>query len=894
MNYKKIILCLFLAFLSANVFAGHIAGGEIFYRYIGPSNNGNSSRYLITIRLFRECVPPPNPDPAVLTSTMPADVTVTIYNNTSPSTRFLNTLTVQRTGFQILSLSAKNPCIVNQPSICYQVGSFEFTQDLPNTAAGYIVAFQTCCRTYDIANVQSFPLGVGGSGNGEGATYSCEIPGTNAVVGANSSAVFSLKDTTLVCNFSPFTLDFSATDPDAGDSLSYAFCSAFDRGNTVSSAFPANGYSFPPFNTVTYTQGFSGTSPLGLDVTINPVTGMISGKAPGAGRYVVNVCITEWRNRQPIRQHRKDFTLIVANCSVVGAELKPSYITCDGFTLSFENESTSPGITSYLWDFGEKTGTTPTSTDPTPTHTYADTGTYTLKLKVTSAGGCQDSTTAPVRIYPEFKTDFNVLGTCVLNAYQFKDATTSKYGTIDSWRWNFGDSTTLADTAISKDSAWKYSSPRTTLVTLISTNSKGCIDTATKTVAIRDRPQLNLPFRDTLICSIDTLALRVLVPGTASVLWTARAGPNQSRILNPSTATPLVFPRDTTRYYVSINDNGCTNSDSVTVNVLQFITVSLRDTGICLTDTIQLRPVTDALSYQWTASTGEQVASVKYPLVRPLVDTRYSITANLGKCQASATMLAIVNPYPVAAAGADMSICFGTRVRLNGTVTGNSFTWSPAASLINENTLSPTAAPARSTPYILTVTNTNGCLKPVSDTVLVTVIQPIAANAGRDTIVLAGQPLQLQASGGTGYAWRPGTGLNDPNISNPIAILSSAIDSIIYIVRVSEGSCYSEDDVKVRIYKAGADILVPSAFTPNNDGRNDVVHATVVGIQKLNYFSIYNRWGQLVFTTPDPGRGWDGNFNGIAQPSGTYVYQAQGTDYKGSSVFRKGTLVLIR
>ena len=241
-----------------------------------------------------------------------------------------------------------------------------------------------------------------------------------------------------------------------------------------------------------------------------------------------------------------------------------------------------------------------------------------------------------------------------------------------------------------------------------------------------------------------------------------------------------------------------------------------------------------------------------------------------------------------------MTICFGTRFQLTGVVTGSVFSWKPTASLINENTLTPIAGPTKTTTYILTATDTVGCPKPKSDTIVVTVIPPIIAYAGKDTVVVPNQPLQLIATGGTGYAWTPTTGLNDPTIANPIAILDNTIDSITYTVRVSDGACVSTDQVVVRVVKTGPDILVPSGFTPNGDGKNDVIRPVLLGISKLNFFSIYNRWGQLVFTTSEVNKGWDGNFGGTAQPSGTYVYQAQGVDYLGNSVFRKGTVVLIR
>jgi gliding motility-associated-like protein len=487
-----------------------------------------------------------------------------------------------------------------------------------------------------------------------------------------------------------------------------------------------------------------------------------------------------------------------------------------------------------------------------------------------------------------------VQGTCFLNTYSFIDASISKYGVINSWKWNFGDTTTLSDTARSKDSAWKYTSPRTVTASLIVTNSKGCIDTLTKPVAIVDKPSLNLPFRDTLICSNDTLMLKANIT-SGSILWTPANGPNRTRISNANTTTPLVYPKDTTRYYVVINDNGCANTDSVTVNVLQFITVDAGlDTGICRTDTFRLRPTSEALSYQWTASTGERVDGTKYPVVRPLVTTQYNVIANLGKCQAKDSVTTKVAPYPSSSAGSDMTICFGTRVQLQGSVVGSVFSWSPTNSLVNENTLTPTAGPTRTTIYVLTSTDTVGCPKPKTDTIVVTVIPPVHAFAGNDTTVYPLQPVQLQASGGTSYTWTPSTGLSNPLIANPIATLNSNVDSVVYTVRVAEGNCVANDQVTIYVYKPGADIIVPSAFTPNGDGLNDVARPITVGITKLNYFSIYNRWGQMVFTTTDTRKGWDGNFSGVAQASGTYVYQALGTDAVGNQVFRKGTIVLIR
>ncbi|GAC1439312.1 MAG: hypothetical protein NVSMB63_04540 [Sediminibacterium sp.] len=170
-------------------------------------------------------------------------------------------------------------------------------------------------------------------------------------------------------------------------------------------------------------------------------------------------------------------------------------------------------------------------------------------------------------------------------------------------------------------------------------------------------------------------------------------------------------------------------------------------------------------------------------------------------------------------------------------------------------------------------------------------------NAGRDTAVVANQLLQLNAvaPGASRFLWSPLTGLNDPRIANPVAQLGTDIDSISYLVRASDiNGCYGEDGITVRIYRSAPEIFVPTAFTPNGDGRNDVLKPITAGISQLRYFRIYSRWGQLVFQTTELNKGWDGSLNGVKQPGNTYVYETEGVDYQGRIVFRKGTCVLIR
>ena len=865
---KKLFFIVILFIGALPAMARHVAGGELYYEYLGPGSTTGTSLYRISLRLFRDCA---SSGPLLENE----QVTVGVY---ADNILVLSQRLDIQGGIQSISLNTGAfPCLVGNVNVCYQYGVWATTVLLADNNQGYTLSRIGCCRVDQISN-----LAVKTS---VGSNYVTRIPGRNTLpTGHNSSPQFLLKDTALVCANKSFKLDFGAVDPD-DDVLTFALCEAYTASSGSNNSPPPPSLNLSP---LPYASPFSGSYPLGGKVNINQSTGIISGIAPDEGTYVVNVCITEWRNGKPFTEHRKDFILKVQNCDIIEAVLPEKTVQCKDFTVHFENMSSSSSITSYEWSFGDASGKI--SNDPTIDYTYADTGTYKATLNVTGPRGCVGAASTSVIVYPGFTPAFNMVGSCVLNPFQFNDATTTNYGFVNSWFWNMGDDGTDADTFSIKNPKYKYLTPATKSISLLVTNSKGCIDSLRKDLVVSDKPTLQLPFRDTLICSIDTLAIPVLNSG--SFTWTSV----DTHILFAKTAKPLVFPKTTSKYYVLLSDNGCSNNDSVTVNVLPFIKVNLgNDTLICKTDTIRLYPVSQALGYRWTSSSGEVVAAEKYPLVHPLVNTKYLVTANLGKCEDKDTVLVKVVPYPTAIAGPDTSICFGDRLQLRGSMIGSSVLWSPSNSLINPNTLQPIAGPSRTTNYVITVRDTLGCPKTSSDTLTVVVIPPVIANAGKDTSALPGQALQLMASGGQRYIWSPETFLNDPSIANPVATIGEGVDSIRYKVRVYNGqSCYAEDEIVVKIYRTGPDILVPSAFTPNGDGKNDILRPITIGISKLTYFKVYNRWGQLLYTTTEFGKGWDGMYGGNAQPAATYVFATEGTDYLGKTVFRKGTSVLIR
>lgn len=869
----KYLLTALLLFVAGTGFANHIKGGFFTYKYLGESANGNL-RYNVKLTVYMGC----NPNDGQLNGF--------IYFS------FFDGVTNARIKDEKVDMTEKYDlfreydelCITGDQRGCYYtIVIYDLKEvELPANANGYTISYQRCCR---IANVDNLV-----ASSTIGNTYSIKIPGssTGADAPRNSSATFLVNDTAVVCSNSYFTYNFNAVDPD-GDELRYSFCDAWVGGSQQDPA--PNQAAQPPYSTVSYSGAFSGAQPMGSSVKIDPVTGVISGIAPSinsTGEYVITVCVTEMRAGNVIATTRKELHIRVAPCVPIKAVLDPVYPTCDGFTRSFSNNSPSTEIKDHYWDFGDGNF----STAANPTHTYAAAGTYTLKLVVNRNGACSDSTTAQVKVYPGFFPGFTFSGVCINKPTQFKDTTKTAYGVVDSWKWDFGNTQSTTDVSSQQNPTYTYTNTGTYRVQLIATSSMGCIDTVVyNDVQILDKPLLRVAFKDTLICNGDNLPLEAIGKGNFS--WM----PTTTIVSGANTATPVVRPPTTTSYVVQLDDNGCLAWDTVRVRVINFVTLDMKqDTTICATDQAFLGATTDALKYSWTPAAGLSNPTILRPVARPATTTTYQLTASVGGCAVTKEMTVFAVPYPVANAGADTLLCYQTGAQLKGSTTGSTFTWSPAGSLQNANSLTPQTVPlTTSTQYVLTVFDTRGCPKPGRDTVLVAVLPEINAFAGRDTAVVAGQPVQFNASGGVAYQWVPSQDLSNPNIANPVATYDGSYDNIRYKVLVSdEAGCTDSAFIAVRIFKTDPQVFVPTAFTPDGDGKNDFFKPIPVGMTRIEYFRVYNRWGQLVFSSTGDDKAWDGKIKGQLQASGTYAWLVKGSDYTGKEFFAKGTVTLIR
>jgi hypothetical protein len=288
--------------------------------------------------------------------------------------------------------------------------------------------------------------------------------------------------------------------------------------------------------------------------------------------------------------------------------------------------------------------------------------------------------------------------------------------------------------------------------------------------------------------------------------------------------------------------------------------------------------------------------------------TQYRTIDKNGVCPADTSSIAGITFDPVAfpeaaITPADTTICFGTSASLSASIgVGTSFVWdaiSAGDGIIGSTPFNFTNAvsPASSTDYILLVLN-KGCPNPLLDTFHVNVLAPIIVDAGRDTSIVVGEPLQFKVSssdpGPDTFSWFPATDLNDPAIADPVGIYNVEDYNIKYTVKVtSPNGCTGQGSIAVKVFKTKPDIFVPNAFTPGLT-MNSIFRPIPVGISSIEYFRIYNRLGQLVYNTSSIGTGWDGMLDGKPQGAGGYVWTVKGTDYTGNVIAKKGTMVLIR
>ena len=245
-------------------------------------------------------------------------------------------------------------------------------------------------------------------------------------------------------------------------------------------------------------------------------------------------------------------------------------------------------------------------------------------------------------------------------------------------------------------------------------------------------------------------------------------------------------------------------------------------------------------------------------------------------------------------------ICSGESVTFKANVTNGSinpsFQWKINGMNTNGNdSVFQTSSLLNNDIVSCTLTENQLCTLPVNSVNTITMIvytSPVV-NAGKDTLILPGNSIQLNpvVSGNiVSFNWSPVTGLDNPNSLNPVA---EPINSTTYQFDVSDANgCKGSDEISIDIFYK---FSMPNAFSPNGDGKNDVFRIPSSIPVKIKSFSIFNRWGNKVFITTDVSRGWDGTYNSLPQNMDSYVWIIDYYDpLTSNSKIISGSVILIR
>jgi gliding motility-associated-like protein len=191
--------------------------------------------------------------------------------------------------------------------------------------------------------------------------------------------------------------------------------------------------------------------------------------------------------------------------------------------------------------------------------------------------------------------------------------------------------------------------------------------------------------------------------------------------------------------------------------------------------------------------------------------------------------------------------------------------------------------------YSVTITDQNGCIETCA--VLVSSTATAAANAGSDVTIEEGEPTMLSGSGGAVYSWQPADQVSCSNCASTIA--TPTVTTTFVLTVTDSAGCTDVDTVVVTVEIPCDDIFVPNAFSPNGDGQNDVLFVRGSCIASFT-FSVFNRWGELVFKCSDQTIGWDGTWRGEACENAVFTYTLTGALTDGNLFERRGNVSVVR
>ncbi|MCF6366451.1 MAG: PKD domain-containing protein [Bacteroidales bacterium] len=586
--------------------------------------------------------------------------------------------------------------------------------------------------------------------------------------------------------------------------------------------------------------------------------------------------------------------------------LKPNYIeatnpipgfiaddntVCFKDTISFIPNDTSK-VSSYFWDFGDGNY----SSEAFPKHIYDSTGYYTVSLTLVDDKGCDSakyiSNYINIQNYPEPK--FSVTdseATCYPLFVSFSDTTNNS--DIADWQWDFGDGETSSHLKFPEHI---YTKPGEYDVSLKLTSTNGCKGNNVKNqYIVINGPYAQINVTDTACKNSEITFIAENQKDIFEKQWIFGDGAasNNDTAVHAYNNTGYIYP---VLLLKSDNLGTCDIylKDSIYIPILtsDINSVNNQFSGCVPFNFNGYNNCDGANTWSWNFGDGAY-SSISAPEHIYQNAGNYNIqliTANDFGCTDTSEAEVEVFNLPNITTLKDTLICRGDKIKLeaNG---AQIYEWLPKIYLDNQNTDTPYAQPDSTITYYVTGTDLHSCKNESSVTIKVQ--QEPRVNLS-DTTVIIGEPVILNAYSKdiATYSWFP-----DYNIScnDCPTVTVTPFEQTSYEVTVTDtAKCFT------LTYNADIDIVreytvdVPNAFTPNGDRINDVLYVRGWGIENLNFFKIFNRYGEIVFETNDKNKGWDGTYKGKPQGVETYTYWVTVRTYDNSLLSKRGTVKLLK
>ncbi len=502
------------------------------------------------------------------------------------------------------------------------------------------------------------------------------------------------------------------------------------------------------------------------------------------------------------------------------------------------------GAVNFLWFPDSLNGNTQTF-NPSTTSNYIVIG--------TDLNQCSNSDTATVIVNP--LPNVQIVGN---HPICYGDSITLTAINAATYLWNTGN--TSNNITVSPLLSTTY--------TVTGTDVNGCQNIDTALIIVNSLPIVEINGIQP-ICLYDSITLTA--SGATLYNWQPWNYTTSQIAISPPTTTNIVL--------TGIDDNGCINSDTAILIVHPLPEIQISGIQpICYGDSITLT-AQGAVNYTWyqVNLTGNIVT------ISPETTLTYYVFAtDQNNCKDTTSFSITVYELPVANISGINQICQQETVKLTASG-GDIYLWNAG-----ETSSEIEVSPMNTTTYSV-IAQENIC----SDTAYFTIIvdpKPVLTITN-DTTIIIGMSVVLNVNGANSYTWSPSTYLSCFNCSNPVAKPSETIE---YCVEgINNYSCRDTICVTVTVDKECGETFIPSGFSPNNDGNNDVLYVRGKCIKKMQ-FIIFNRWGEKVFESSDPDIGWDGTFRGKNMESGVFVYYLTAEYYNGIIVKKQGNVTLIR